>query len=69
MAEGIAALLDDPARRQQMGGFGQLRLRNTLAFEYSVPNLLAAYDAAWVRVHRSVSRGAPSLCKPADFNG
>ncbi|MBV8776128.1 MAG: hypothetical protein JO258_02920 [Alphaproteobacteria bacterium] len=56
MAEGIRALLDDPARRQAMGGFGQARLRNKLAFEYSVPNLLAAYDAAWSQVRRSMFR-------------
>jgi len=58
MAEGIATLLDDPARREAMGKFGQQRLRNALAFEYSVPNLLAAYDAAWARVRRArIGRG------------
>jgi glycosyltransferase involved in cell wall biosynthesis len=70
MAEGIAALLDDPERRVEMGGFGQSRLRNTLAFEYSVPNLLAAYDAAWARVHHSMFRGGGlHLTKRADFAG
>jgi glycosyltransferase involved in cell wall biosynthesis len=53
MAEGIAALLDDPARRREMGSFGAERLRNALAFEYSVPNLLAAYDAAWAKARRA----------------
>lgn len=53
MAQGIATLLDDPERRQKMGEFGQQRLRNALAFEYSVPNLLAAYDAAWAKVRRA----------------
>jgi len=53
MAQGIAALLDDPARRREMGAFGQARLRNALAFEYSVPNLLAAYDAAWAKLRRA----------------
>lgn len=53
MADGIAALLDDPAKRGAMGSFGQRRLRDALAFEYSVPHLLAAYDAAWARVRRS----------------
>jgi glycosyltransferase involved in cell wall biosynthesis len=68
MAEGIAALLDDQAHRCEMGGFGQSRLRNALAFEYSVPNLLAAYDAAWARVRRSIFRGGGlSLGKPADM--
>ena len=72
MAEGIAALLDDPGRRREMGAFGQERLRNALAFEYSVPNLLAAYDAAWARVRRSWLRGGgrlrpnPLICL-ADF--
>jgi glycosyltransferase involved in cell wall biosynthesis len=53
MAQGIATLLDDPARRRRMGAFGQERLRNALAFEYSVPNLLAAYDAAWAKARRA----------------
>ena len=57
MAEGIATLLDDPARRRTMGAFGQERLRNALAFEYSVPNLLAAYDAAWAKVRRGRAPG------------
>jgi glycosyltransferase involved in cell wall biosynthesis len=69
MAEGIATLLDDPASRRQMGAFGQQRLHNALAFEYSVPNLLAAYDAAWARVRRSWFRGGGrDLSKPADLS-
>ena len=68
MAEGIASLLDDPARRRRMGEFGQLRLRTTLAFEYSVPNLLAAYDAAWARVRRSRSCGGAVFSKSADLS-
>jgi glycosyltransferase involved in cell wall biosynthesis len=69
MAEGIAMLLDDPERRQQMGGFGQDRLRDALAFEYSVPNLLAAYDAAWGKVRGSWLRGrGPLVGKPADLS-
>ncbi|HTZ38505.1 MAG TPA: glycosyltransferase family 4 protein [Stellaceae bacterium] len=58
MAEAIARLLDDAALRQKMGAFGQMRLRNALAFEYSVPNLLAAYDAAWARVGHSFLRNS-----------
>jgi glycosyltransferase involved in cell wall biosynthesis len=70
MAEGIAALLDDPARRQQMGRFGQLRLRNAVAFEYSVPNLLAAYEAAWARVRPSwFGGGGAIVTKQADLSG
>jgi len=68
MAVGIAALLDDPARREQMGEFGRHRLRAALAFEYSVPNLLAAYDAAWARVRRPFSwRGPRVKPQPADL--
>jgi glycosyltransferase involved in cell wall biosynthesis len=70
MAEGIAALLDDPARRSEMGSFGQSRLRNAVAFEYSVPNLLAAYDAAWARVRPSWFGGAaPTLPQRSDSPG
>ena len=61
MAEGIARLLDDPDRRHEMGAFGQDRLRNALAFEYSVPNLLAAYDAAWAKARRSGLSWRPTL--------
>jgi glycosyltransferase involved in cell wall biosynthesis len=69
MAEGIATLLDDPQRRQEMGSFGQLRLRNEVAFEYSVPNLLAAYDAAWARVGHSFLRNSGLfLTKHADLS-
>jgi len=69
MAEGIATLLNDPERRQKMGALGQERLRSALAFEYSVPNLLAAYDAAWARVRRSWFRGGGRLLsKPADLS-
>jgi len=61
MAQGIATLLDDPARRQKMGAFGQARLRDALAFEYSVPNLLAAYDAAWAKVRRARLAGGSRI--------
>jgi glycosyltransferase involved in cell wall biosynthesis len=56
MAKGIATLLDDPALRQRMGEFGRQRLRNTVAFEYSVPHLLAAYNAAWAKVRHPIFR-------------
>jgi glycosyltransferase involved in cell wall biosynthesis len=68
MAEGIASLLDDPVRRRIMGEFGQQRLRSTVAFEYSVPHLLAAYDAAWARVRHPFSRRGYHT-KPADLSG
>jgi glycosyltransferase involved in cell wall biosynthesis len=69
MAAGIAELLDNPTQRRAMGEFGQNRLRNVVAFEYSVPNLLAAYDAAWARVRRPFSRASklhPAAVDPAE---
>jgi glycosyltransferase involved in cell wall biosynthesis len=51
LARAIAELLDDPAKRQEMGAFGERRLREALAWQYSVAPLLAAYEAA--------TRGAP----------
>jgi glycosyltransferase involved in cell wall biosynthesis len=44
LARTIADLLDDPARRERMGRFGRDRVRNELAWDYSAPVLLAAYD-------------------------
>jgi glycosyltransferase involved in cell wall biosynthesis len=44
MARSIADLLDDRDRRASMGSYGQQRVRETLAWEYSEPPLLAAYE-------------------------
>jgi glycosyltransferase involved in cell wall biosynthesis len=44
----IAEMLDDPERRGARGARGTRRVREALAWEYSVPNLLAAYDRAFV---------------------
>ncbi|HEY1796690.1 MAG TPA: glycosyltransferase family 4 protein [Stellaceae bacterium] len=57
MAEGIATLLDDPDRRRAMGEFGRARLHGALAFEFSIPPLLAAYDAAWAVTGRGKATG------------
>ncbi|HEV8014078.1 MAG TPA: glycosyltransferase family 4 protein [Stellaceae bacterium] len=46
LAEGIAHLIDDPTRRQAMGAIGAARVREKLAWDYSVPKLLAAYARA-----------------------
>jgi glycosyltransferase involved in cell wall biosynthesis len=40
----ITWLLDRPEERKKMGEFGRKRIDQELAWEYSVPNLLAAYD-------------------------
>jgi len=54
MAKAIAQLLDDPAKRQAMSEYGYNRVRNQLAWQYSIPPLLAAYDKAF-----SLSRSLP----------
>ncbi|MBW8271287.1 glycosyltransferase family 4 protein [Caldovatus aquaticus] len=47
LAEGIARLLDDAPARRRMGEIGRQRVRTALAWSYSVPPLLAAYDHAF----------------------
>jgi glycosyltransferase involved in cell wall biosynthesis len=46
-ADKILWLLDHPEERQRMGAFGRLRVEGQLAWEYSIANLLAAYDRAF----------------------
>jgi glycosyltransferase involved in cell wall biosynthesis len=45
----IAWLLDNPDERRRMGAFGRRRVEKELAWEYSVRNLLAAYDRAFAK--------------------
>ena len=45
----IGALLDAPGERETMARYGRERVRSALAWEYSVPNLLAAYAHAFGR--------------------
>lgn len=49
----IVWLLDNPDVRKKMGEFGRRRVEKELAWEYSVPNLLAAYERAFSK------RGSP----------
>jgi glycosyltransferase involved in cell wall biosynthesis len=44
LARRISDLLDDPGQREVMGRFGRERVRHELAWDYSAPVLLAAYD-------------------------
>jgi glycosyltransferase involved in cell wall biosynthesis len=44
LAKQIDALLDDRDQRREMGSFGRNRVRTELAWEYSAPELLRAYD-------------------------
>ncbi len=46
-ARQILALLDDPARRRQMGEAGHTRLKSELSWEHSTRYLLAAYRAVF----------------------
>ena len=73
LAGRISELLDDPARRHQMGRAGRERVQAVLAWEHSAPVLLAAYDRLWPtpgadRVidleQRSPDQAAPSQTSP-----
>jgi len=43
----ILGLLEDEDERRKMGAFGRNRVEEELAWEHSVPNLLAAYERAF----------------------
>ena len=45
LADKIAQLLDDPARREAMGAFGRNRILNELSWDHTSRALLSAYDA------------------------
>jgi glycosyltransferase involved in cell wall biosynthesis len=47
LAAKIVELLDDPARRAEMGKYGRSRVENELEWRHEVPKLLAAYEALW----------------------
>jgi glycosyltransferase involved in cell wall biosynthesis len=55
-ADKILWLLDHPEERERMGQFGRRRIEKDLAWEYSVQNLLAAYEKAF-----SKTRGKRAL--------
>jgi glycosyltransferase involved in cell wall biosynthesis len=42
-AGAIAQLMDDPLRRERLGAFGNYRIKNELAWDFSIPKLLAVY--------------------------
>jgi glycosyltransferase involved in cell wall biosynthesis len=46
-ANNIIWLLDHPEERQRMGEFGRRRVEMELAWDYSIENLLAAYEKAF----------------------
>ena len=52
-AEKILWLLDHPEERARMGEFGRRRVETELAWEYSVPHLLAAYERVLRKTRRN----------------
>ena len=50
-ADKILWLLANPIERKRMGEFGRRRVQEELAWEYSVENLLAAYQKAFAKKH------------------
>jgi glycosyltransferase involved in cell wall biosynthesis len=60
LAQGIVALLDDPARRKRLGAAGYARVREVLAWNYSVAPLLAAYRAVFGDRSAAVSVSEPA---------
>jgi len=59
LAAKIVELLDNPARRAEMGEFGRRRVESELEWRHEVPKLLAAYEALWQAGAASpVGRGA-----------
>ncbi len=57
LAQTIAELLDDPARRREMGAIGQERIEGALSWDHARANLLAAYERAYAASDRR--RGRP----------
>jgi glycosyltransferase involved in cell wall biosynthesis len=49
-SEKLLWLLDHPEERERMGQFGRRRIEKELAWDYSVQNLLAAYDKAFSKM-------------------
>jgi glycosyltransferase involved in cell wall biosynthesis len=43
----VLELVDDPARRDRMGAFGQKRVHDELAWDHETVNLLSAYEKAF----------------------
>jgi glycosyltransferase involved in cell wall biosynthesis len=60
----ILWLLDHPEERQRMGEVGRRRVEGALAWEYSVPQLLAAYDRCFAKVEDVVGRAATAASAP-----
>jgi glycosyltransferase involved in cell wall biosynthesis len=54
LAAKLVELIDDPARRAEMGAYGRQRVENELEWRFEVPKLLGAYESLWP-VHSRVA--------------
>jgi hypothetical protein len=64
LAVALSQLMDDPLRRDVMGAFGRRRIETTLAWRYSVPNLLDAYRRV-LPLRCAAGNIGPAEAKPA----
>lgn len=65
-ANKILWLLERPEERKRMGEFGRARIKKELAWEYSVGNLLAAYEKAFSRRQTSRDMAQPNAGREKD---
>jgi glycosyltransferase involved in cell wall biosynthesis len=61
LADAIDGLLDDPARRAEMGALGRTRVETVLSLERAEANLLAAYEKAYEAHDRRCVTGGRKL--------
>jgi glycosyltransferase involved in cell wall biosynthesis len=66
LARGVFRLIGDPKKRQTMRDFGMERLRTKLAWEFSIPPLLAAYDKAFQTRALPAPQSAPVPSRAAE---
>lgn len=66
LARRIDALLDDPETCKAMSEVGERRLHGELAWEYSVPHLLAAYDHVFARREARTAEAPIQPSAPAE---
>ena len=69
LADGVNALLDDPARRERMSRYGAVRVREKLVWQHSVPPLLAAYEAVFADAQLPRTTSWNAKARPAWSDG
>ncbi len=68
-AREIASLMDDPVRRKRLGAAGRTAVATRLAWEYSVPCLVAAYRSGLELDLASVQKAAAPPARPEQICG